>query len=79
MQQIIRCYYVPDVKSGSENVKNKRDTVAPQGVYRPMRQNNKKYILRDLFQGIFLYAWGPARKNPKARGHSKGKMAIRNN
>lgn len=41
MQQIIRCYYVPDVKSGSENVKNKRDTVAPQGVYRPMRQNNK--------------------------------------
>lgn len=45
----------------------------------PMRQNNKKYILRDLFQGIFLYAWGPARKNPKARGHSKGKMAIGNN
>lgn len=45
----------------------------------PMRQSNKKYILRDLFQGIFLYVWGPGRKTLKSRGHSKGKMALRYN
>lgn len=45
----------------------------------PMRQSNKKYILRDLFQGIFLHAWETARKTPKARDHSKGKMVLRYN
>lgn len=39
----------------------------------PMRQNNKKYILRDLFQGIFLYAWGPARKNQKPEATARAR------
>ena len=48
MQQSLWCYYLPDVKSGSENIKNKRDAVAPQGVYSPVRQNNKYIYLNNI-------------------------------
>ena len=50
MQQILWCCFVPDVKSGSENIKNKRDAVAPQGVYSPMRQNNRCIYWNNITQ-----------------------------
>ena len=44
----------------------------------PMRQSNKKYILRNLFQGIFLHAWGTARKprKPEATARARWPLGI---
>ena len=35
---------MPDVKSGSENIKSKRDAVAPQGVYSPVGETKTKQV-----------------------------------